>query len=62
MKTVNYYRKDVYGKTLMYLSDPADVKAFAKLTGKRTITSNDMDALASWFGATFVETLAPSNL
>jgi hypothetical protein len=58
MKTINYYRKDVYGNTLLYVSDKFDAAAIRMLTGKKTIDAVDMSNLKH-LGCTFTEVMRP---
>jgi len=54
--TIEYYKKDVYGKTLLYIKDPGTAKNIYLLTGKKTIDEIDMDVL-SILGCKFVQVL-----
>lgn len=40
--TITYYRKQVYGNTLLYIADKKQAKCFEKLTGRKSITANDI--------------------
>lgn len=51
--TINYYTKEVYGKTLYYLANANDSHNWYRLTGKKTIDGYDMEALKSLTGVTF---------
>lgn len=37
VKTIYYYRRDVYGTTLEYVPDAGDAAILSQLTGRRTI-------------------------
>ena len=54
---INYYRKQVYGKTLFYFLNSIDCLKWEKLTGKRTIDFNDMALIGGWLGIKFKEVL-----
>lgn len=43
--TIYYYKKEVYGNTLLYVKDPSFARMISKLTGKKTIDSSDILAL-----------------
>jgi hypothetical protein len=51
--TINFYSKEVYGNTLYYLANPFDARRFKQLTGKLTISENDMRVLEHLTGVTF---------
>jgi hypothetical protein len=57
--TITFYRKDVYGNTLYYIASAEHATAFHKLTGKKTLTSRDMNAFGA-FGITFTEVINPN--
>ena len=56
--TIEYYRKNVFGKEVMYVSDPGQAKIIIKLTNKLTLTEDTMTAL-EMLGNKFEEVLAP---
>lgn len=56
--TLKYYRKNVYGSDLLYLTDKAKANSWFCISQKKTITERDMHALAV-FGLKFVEVMAP---
>lgn len=56
---IQYYRKNVYGQELLYISTPAIASAVRRLTGKLTIDAGDITALGV-LGCTFQEVLAPA--
>lgn len=58
MKTIEYYRKSVYGNELLYVKDKETAVAIQCLTGKVTIDARDMKCL-EFLGLSFVEVLAP---
>lgn len=43
--TIDYYTKEVYGKTMLYLADRTQASLWERLTGKRTLTERDMATL-----------------
>jgi len=45
MGDIRYYRKEVYGKTLFYVKNRSQRKALRALTGKKTISEKDFEAL-----------------
>ena len=51
--TINYYTKSVYGNDMLYLAGHRDRQAWADMTGRKTITENDMAALSALTGVTF---------
>lgn len=51
--TITFYSKDVYGKMLYYLANPTCASQWKRLTGKTTISGNDMTALNLLTGVTF---------
>lgn len=58
MKTIEYYRKNVYGNELLYVKDQKTAVAIQELTGKVTIDARDMKCL-EYLGHSFVEVLPP---
>lgn len=42
---IEYYKKNVYGKELLYIKDESLAKAIEKLTGKKTIDKDAIEAL-----------------
>ena len=59
MSTIKYFRKNVYGKEMIYIdpSCPASLMVFA-LTRRKTIERSDIVALEK-LGHSFEEVLAP---
>lgn len=57
-RTMNYYRKNVYGREVIYLITSNWSRAVMQLTGKKTATQSDLDALKV-LGYTMTEVLAP---
>lgn len=45
IEIIAYYKKSVYGKTLLYAKDKSVAKALEKLTGRRTLTAQNLNAL-----------------
>lgn len=56
--TVQYYRKNVYGKTLIYAIDKDIGKLLTLLTGEISISATTIFALEK-FGVEFEEVLPP---
>lgn len=54
--TIEYYKKDVYGVTLIYIKDPRIAMTIGMLTGKKTVSKFDIKALTD-LGCTFTEVL-----
>ena len=46
MKTIEITERDVYGKTLIYAADAAVQRTIQKLTGRKSLTPSDIQALA----------------
>lgn len=57
---IEFYRKDVYGNELMYVKDDEIGSDIAILTGRITITEQDIRILGR-LGCTFTEVLAPKK-
>lgn len=64
-REINVYRKDVYGETKVYIDRSTltpdmlkKAEAIQTLTGRKTLTVRDTDALKA-LGFTFREVLAP---
>lgn len=51
--TINYYSQQVYGQTLYYLANIQARNNWRELTGKKTITTKDMERLTALTGVTF---------
>ena len=45
LMTIEVTRKDVYGKTLTYVTDESVRNSIKKLTGRKTLTDYDIEAL-----------------
>lgn len=60
-KTIQYYRKNVYGVTKEYIANPADAAIVTQLTGQKTINSVVRELFRDLTGGQveFVEVLAP---
>lgn len=52
--TITFYTKEVYGKQLIYLANKAETRHWHAITGKKTITGDDMTHLNLLTGATFI--------
>lgn len=48
--TLKVRTRTVYGNDLVYLTDPAQAEAFTLLTGRKTITPRDAQALQTLAG------------
>lgn len=55
-KTIKFYRDRVYGVIKNYIKDPELASAITALTGRKTLTEQDMKALET-LGFTFEEVL-----
>lgn len=55
MKTIVVYEREVYGKPLFYIADPATASMFRELTGTKTITERQMQLLRDLTGAKFAQ-------
>lgn len=40
--TIKYYTKQVYGNTMFYVADPHQADLISYLTGKKTVTLQDL--------------------
>lgn len=56
--TIEYYSKNNYGCNALYVVESDKASAIAVLTGKKTISESDIEALKT-FGIYFVEVLPP---
>ena len=54
MPTMKFYRKNVYGKDLMYLAERTQREAIEMICNRKSITERDMFALGM-LGFTFEE-------
>jgi hypothetical protein len=59
---INYYSTEVYGQTRYYLANAADAKRWHILSGRKTITSTDMNQLNLLTGVEFVRVFEPEAL
>ena len=57
--TINFYKKNVYGKSLSYVSDKTQKHAIALISGKCTLDASVKTGLER-LGFTFVEVLESS--
>lgn len=55
-KVIKFYRDRVYGVVKFYVKETEVAQAISTLTGRKTITEQDMEALKS-LGFTFEEVL-----
>lgn len=60
--TLNYYSKEVYGQTMYYLATAGDRQMWRNISGKKTITTGDMDCLTALTGATFNRVFEADNV
>lgn len=51
--TINFYSKNVYGTMLYYLANRTEANKWYALTGKKTITGDDMTNLHILTGVDF---------
>ncbi len=56
---INYYRKNVYGVENLYLEDAEIAQGIRRLTGKKTVTHDDMSIMRNIFEVAFTEVIAP---
>jgi hypothetical protein len=54
--TIHYYKKNVFGKDIMYFKDEGLARVWKTLTGRKTIDTADMELLES-IGANFIQVL-----
>jgi len=59
--TIEVTQKDVYGNTLTYVADAAVQRSIQKLTGRKSLTDRDIQALKE-LGFTFQLKQAPITL
>jgi histone H3/H4 len=59
---LNYYTKHVYGQPMIYLADNKAQIAWHNLTGRKTITNEDMQRLTTLTGVTFERVFEPNNV
>lgn len=54
--TIEYYKKNVYGKEVLYIKDSEQARLVTKITGKKTI--DDIDLVTFYkLGVTFVQVM-----
>lgn len=58
--TIQYYTKQVYGNTLMYLIESKESNAILRLIGQKTISDKQMEQFEI-LGVTFERTFEPEN-
>lgn len=56
---IYYYRKSNYGTDAIYIADPAMAALISDLTGKKTVTTQDLAVLETLTGKEAVEKLTP---
>lgn len=54
---IQFFRKQVYGKTYFYIKDETVGNIWQKLTGQKTINQEDIILCGQLFGAEFEEVL-----
>ena len=54
--SINYYKKNVYGKNTLYIDDTNTAKIISRLTGQKTLTDNTINCLKE-LGFTFNQVL-----
>lgn len=57
---IQYYTKQVYGKTLEYIKDQKQAQQISALTGSKTLTPAQKSAFEN-LGCTFVRTFEPTK-
>ena len=58
-KDIRYYIKNNYGAEVIYLSDPGMAALVTDLTGKKTVSGEDLAVLEVLTGKEAVEVIAP---
>lgn len=58
MKVVEFYQKEVYGNTMLYIADPDIRRTLTRLTGKKTIDTGDIENLQT-LGLRFKQVMPP---
>ncbi len=63
MKTIQYFTKNVYGRDLEYVIDPADAQLITNLTGSRTVKETDRNSIEALCGGLlkFERVMEPSK-
>ena len=52
--TIEVIRKEVYGNKLTYVKDESVRNSIRKLTGRKTLTVSDIEALKELFGGSLI--------
>lgn len=58
---IQFYVKNVYGVNNMYIVDDRQARLVQTLTGKKTISQSDIEALTALAGCAWVQVLAPTK-
>lgn len=61
MDKITYYRREVYGKTLFYLTTGLIKDLFTQLTWRKTITEEELKALSKLTGKETLEVIRPNK-
>lgn len=59
---IQFYKKDVYGRSLIYIADKDQAEYIQVLTGTKTVTDDQLSALGKLTGCAFVEVFAPGKV
>lgn len=59
--TINYYTKQVYGQTMLYLANHDAAIEWYNLTGRKTVTERDMRLLTNMTGVKFERVFEGEN-
>jgi hypothetical protein len=54
-RTIDYYRKKVYGAERLYIVDAQDAKFWEMISGKKTVTEQDMQRMTYLTGVEWNE-------
>lgn len=61
MTTLHYFKANKYGNNHYYLAETEAQIKWQRLTGRKTITKEDMKILKKWLQVEFQEVLAPEQ-
>jgi hypothetical protein len=59
--TIEYYKKDVFGTTHLYIKSKPQAQQIAVLLKKKTITRGEMNIMKLLFGVEFIQVFAPEG-
>ena len=60
--TLEYYVKTVYGNDLIYFADLRSANLWHAMTGKKTITTSEMEQLTRLTGVQFTRVFEPVSV